>query len=234
MPAPSKRRGSPSSTSVPAALGLAGWLQHHSWIPPGPSSLPEQPGGRTRSRILVLKRRAQTAGSAAARFRKRRDTSRQTGNGTQARRRILLSARARGSAAPAQGRSLGCSHLQQETQHQPQQAAVWGSGTRCERSSEGSLLQSQARPAAAVHQDEAVMDDAAAQCLPRRHGEPAAVEDHGHNGPVELLGAWRLHGVRALQAGAEEHRQPQQRDADSHAVGPGQGKEGDSEDTGGR
>lgn len=41
----------------------------------------------------------------------------------------------------------------------------------------------------AVHQDEAVVDDAAVQRPPLGHIEPAEVEDHSHHGPVKLLGA---------------------------------------------
>lgn len=41
----------------------------------------------------------------------------------------------------------------------------------------------------AVHQDEAMIDDAAVQCPPWSHVEPAEVQDHSHNGPVELLRA---------------------------------------------
>lgn len=84
----------------------------------------------------------------------------------------------------------------------------------------------------AVQQDEAVVDDAAVQRPAPSHVEPAEVEDHGHHGPVKLLGAWRFHEVRGLQADPDEHGQPHHWKVESHAVGPEQGKESDHQDAG--
>lgn len=95
-------------------------------FPPGPSNCPEQPEGRTRSRILTPEEaEAQTTALAAAPFRKCHHTHWQTGNCAWARHRILLFTRAGAevernfsllastSSWPPSccAHALGCSHL---------------------------------------------------------------------------------------------------------------------------